>query len=55
MMAAYFTPKRQFLQEPHHVISHRTALFIVTAVRKYSDPEYYNREVKHLKVKVGKA
>jgi hypothetical protein len=26
-------PKRQFLQEPHDVISQKTAFFIVTAVR----------------------
>jgi hypothetical protein len=33
MMEATVPPKRRFLQEPHGVTSHKTAFFIVTAVK----------------------
>jgi hypothetical protein len=34
-------PKRRFLQEPHGVISQKTALFMILSVEKFSNEEYF--------------
>jgi hypothetical protein len=43
MMEVIFTPKHQFLQEPHGVTSQKTVFFIVTALKTSDFIQYLRR------------